>query len=114
MGLKHEARRRAIAAEVPVLPGSELVETLEEAIEQANSVGFPVSFSLDLRYEPDTDSLESTDYAERYIGRRRNGDGNRKARIGTSRSLSENGRYVKGTLSLLVLRHIGLLLTISP
>jgi len=44
MGLKHEARRRAIAAEVPVLPGSELVETLEEAIEQANSVGFPVSF----------------------------------------------------------------------
>ena len=43
MGLKHEARRRAIAADVPVLPGSELVETLEEAIEQANSVGFPVS-----------------------------------------------------------------------
>ena len=44
MGLKHEARRRAIAADVPVLPGSELVETLEEATEQANSVGFPVSY----------------------------------------------------------------------
>lgn len=43
MGLKHEARRRAIAADVPVLPGSELVETLEAATEQANSVGFPVS-----------------------------------------------------------------------
>jgi len=43
MGLKHEARRRAIAADVPVLPGSELVETLEAATEQANSVGFPVN-----------------------------------------------------------------------
>ncbi|GAA5977812.1 hypothetical protein JCM5350_006186 [Sporobolomyces pararoseus] len=42
MGLKHEARARAIKAGVPVLPGSELVDTVEKAIEQAKSVGFPV------------------------------------------------------------------------
>ncbi|BGP42796.1 hypothetical protein JCM10449v2_006808 [Rhodotorula kratochvilovae] len=42
MGLKHEARARAIAAKVPVLPGSELVATVEAALEQARRVGFPV------------------------------------------------------------------------
>ncbi|GAA5852079.1 hypothetical protein JCM8547_000152 [Rhodosporidiobolus lusitaniae] len=42
MGLKHEARARAIAAEVPVLPGSELVETLEAALQQAEHVGWPI------------------------------------------------------------------------
>ncbi|GAA5899922.1 uncharacterized protein JCM6883_006034 [Sporobolomyces salmoneus] len=42
LGLKHEARARAIKAGVPVLPGSEIVDTLEKAIEQANTVGFPV------------------------------------------------------------------------
>jgi urea carboxylase len=42
MGLKHEARARAIKAQVPVLPGSELVDTIEKAVEQASQVGFPV------------------------------------------------------------------------
>lgn len=42
MGLKHEARARAIAANVPVLPGSELVSTLDAALEQANRVGYPI------------------------------------------------------------------------
>ncbi len=42
MGLKHEARARAVAADVPVLPGSELVSTVEAALEQANRVGYPV------------------------------------------------------------------------
>ncbi|BGO94863.1 hypothetical protein NBRC10512_002530 [Rhodotorula toruloides] len=42
MGLKHEARARAIKADVPVLPGSELVETLDLALEQAGKVGYPI------------------------------------------------------------------------
>ncbi|BGP19359.1 hypothetical protein JCM10213_000988 [Rhodosporidiobolus nylandii] len=42
MGLKHEARARAIAAGVPVLPGSELVATVEEALVQAERVGWPI------------------------------------------------------------------------
>ena len=42
MGLKHEARARAIAADVPVLPGSELVSTLDAALEQAQRVGYPI------------------------------------------------------------------------
>ncbi|GAA5964336.1 hypothetical protein JCM8115_006075 [Rhodotorula mucilaginosa] len=42
MGLKHEARARAVAADVPVLPGSELVSTVEAALEQADRVGYPV------------------------------------------------------------------------
>ncbi|GAA5900385.1 hypothetical protein JCM8208_005347 [Rhodotorula glutinis] len=42
MGLKHEARARAIAADVPVLPGSELVSTLTAALEQAQRVGYPI------------------------------------------------------------------------
>ncbi|GAA5995653.1 bifunctional urea carboxylase/allophanate hydrolase [Rhodotorula paludigena] len=42
MGLKHEARARAIAADVPVLPGSELVATLEAAVEQATRVDYPI------------------------------------------------------------------------
>ncbi|GAA5838018.1 hypothetical protein JCM11251_006825 [Rhodosporidiobolus azoricus] len=42
MGLKHEARARAIAAGVPVLPGSELVEDVEAALKQAERVGWPI------------------------------------------------------------------------
>ncbi|GAA6015274.1 hypothetical protein JCM8202_002408 [Rhodotorula sphaerocarpa] len=42
MGLKHEARARAVAADVPVLPGSELVSTVGAAVEQADKVGYPV------------------------------------------------------------------------
>ncbi|GAA5886536.1 hypothetical protein JCM6882_001679 [Rhodosporidiobolus microsporus] len=42
MGLKHEARARAIAAGVPVLPGSELVSDVEAALKQAERVGWPI------------------------------------------------------------------------
>lgn len=42
MGLKHEARARAVAAQVPVLPGSELVATVDAAVEQASKVDYPI------------------------------------------------------------------------
>ena len=41
-GLKHTARSLARAAEVPLLPGSELLESLEEARSAAAEIGFPV------------------------------------------------------------------------
>ncbi|KZT20522.1 urea carboxylase [Neolentinus lepideus HHB14362 ss-1] len=44
MGLKHEARRKAIEADVPVVPGSDgLVASLEDAVELAmEKIGYPV------------------------------------------------------------------------
>lgn len=42
MGLKHEARSAAINAGVPVLAGTALLTTLEDALEQARAIGFPV------------------------------------------------------------------------
>lgn len=41
-GLKHTARVLAVAAGVPVSPGSGLVETVEEAVEEAEKIGYPV------------------------------------------------------------------------
>lgn len=41
-GLKHTARALAIASGVPVSPGTDLLETLEEAREAANRIGYPV------------------------------------------------------------------------
>lgn len=41
-GLKHEARELAIAANVPLSPGSPLLSSLDSAKEWALSVGFPV------------------------------------------------------------------------
>ncbi len=41
-GLKHTARALAKAAGVPLLPGSELLASLEEAEREAERVGFPV------------------------------------------------------------------------
>lgn len=41
-GLKHEARRLALAAEVPMLSGSNLLESVEEAVIAAESMGWPV------------------------------------------------------------------------
>ncbi len=41
-GLKHTARALAIASGVPVSPGTDLLETVEEAREAANRIGYPV------------------------------------------------------------------------
>ncbi|MDQ8180570.1 urea carboxylase [Pelagicoccus sp. SDUM812005] len=41
-GLKHTAREIAIANQAPLLPGSDLVDTLEEAISEAERIGYPV------------------------------------------------------------------------
>ncbi|WP_309022592.1 urea carboxylase [Pelagicoccus sp. SDUM812002] len=41
-GLKHTAREIAVANNAPLLPGSDLVNTLDEACSEANRIGFPV------------------------------------------------------------------------
>ncbi|MEB5479864.1 urea carboxylase [Shouchella clausii] len=41
-GLKHEARALALQAEVPLLPGTELLHQKEEALHEAASIGYPV------------------------------------------------------------------------
>ncbi|ODV89739.1 hypothetical protein CANCADRAFT_143246 [Tortispora caseinolytica NRRL Y-17796] len=41
-GLKHFARELAIKDNVPVVPGSNLIETEEEAVKFADSIGYPV------------------------------------------------------------------------
>ncbi len=41
-GLKHEARRLAEEADVPLLTGSELLENLDQALATADTIGWPV------------------------------------------------------------------------
>ncbi len=41
-GLKHTAREIAVANDAPLLPGSDLVDTLEEACSEATRIGYPV------------------------------------------------------------------------
>ncbi|MDP4779473.1 MAG: urea carboxylase [Akkermansiaceae bacterium] len=41
-GLKHTARDLAVAAEVPLCPGTGLVASLEEALSEAEGIGFPL------------------------------------------------------------------------
>jgi urea carboxylase len=41
-GLKHTARALAIASDVPVSPGTDLLETVEEAAAAAQKIGYPV------------------------------------------------------------------------
>lgn len=41
-GLKHTARDLAIEAQVPLLPGSGLLDSLEDALSEAESIGYPV------------------------------------------------------------------------
>ncbi|MDR9498609.1 MAG: urea carboxylase [Hydrogenovibrio sp.] len=41
-GLKHTARELAIEAEVPLLPGSGLLASLEQALSEAGQIGYPV------------------------------------------------------------------------
>ncbi|KAM3501830.1 hypothetical protein MY10362_005262 [Beauveria mimosiformis] len=42
MGLKHEARAIAVAAHVPVIPGTSLLESADDACVAARALGFPV------------------------------------------------------------------------
>lgn len=42
MGLKHTAREIAVAAGVPVIPGSGLLSDVEGALLSARALGFPV------------------------------------------------------------------------
>lgn len=41
-GLKHEAREIAIAADVPLLPGTGLLSGVDEAVDAAEKIGYPV------------------------------------------------------------------------
>ncbi|WP_315833656.1 urea carboxylase [Bradyrhizobium prioriisuperbiae] len=41
-GLKHKAREIARLSHVPLLPGSDLLETIEEAMQEAERIGFPL------------------------------------------------------------------------
>lgn len=41
-GLKHKARQLALQADVPLLPGSNLLSSIEEAQQQALKIGYPV------------------------------------------------------------------------
>ncbi|MDJ0832308.1 MAG: urea carboxylase [Gammaproteobacteria bacterium] len=41
-GLKHRARELASASEVPLVPGSGLLDSLEQALQQAADIGYPV------------------------------------------------------------------------
>ena len=41
-GLKHRARELAVAADVPLSPGTDLLESLDDACDQAARIGYPV------------------------------------------------------------------------
>lgn len=41
-GLKHTARKLAIESQVPLLPGSELLQDIDEALREAERIGYPV------------------------------------------------------------------------
>jgi urea carboxylase len=45
MGQKHRARELAVKVDVPVVPGTELLESEDEAVKEAERLGFPVGAS---------------------------------------------------------------------
>jgi urea carboxylase len=48
-GIKHTARELATKADVPVVPDTkDLVESEDEAVEEAKKMGFPVSHCADV------------------------------------------------------------------
>jgi hypothetical protein len=64
-GLKHTARELAVEAGVPVIKGSNLLSSAEEAVKVAEDIGYPVSFR--------TAALLTSDHAQSYGRRRWNG-----------------------------------------
>jgi len=43
MGQKHRARDLAVSADVPIVPGTELLDCERAALDAAKKLGFPVS-----------------------------------------------------------------------
>lgn len=41
-GLKHSARKLATSANIPIIPGTELLSSLEDALEAADRIGYPI------------------------------------------------------------------------
>ena len=69
MGQKHEARDIALKANVPIVPGSGLLSSAEDAVKAAQKLGFPVmakatggggGMGLQVSYSP-VNSKNSTD-----------------------------------------------------
>lgn len=81
-GLKHEARAAALKANVPLLPGSELLQDLDEARLEAGKIGFPMMLKstaggggIGLRLCHDMAELESEFEVVRKLGESNFGDG---------------------------------------
>jgi urea carboxylase len=49
MGQKHRARTLAVSADVPVVPGTELLTSSEEAVKEAKRLGYPVFTHITLQ-----------------------------------------------------------------
>jgi urea carboxylase len=75
-GLKHAAREHAKAAGVPLLPGSKLLPTVEEALQAAEQIGYPVMLKstaggggIGLRICRDAESLAESFRAVEHLGK---------------------------------------------
>lgn len=75
-GLKHTARERAHAAQVPLLPGSPLLSSLDDALAEANRIGYPVMLKstaggggIGLRLCRDADGLRESFLAVEHLGK---------------------------------------------
>ena len=72
-GLKHTARRLATDSEVPIVPGSGLVTSEDEAVEVARKLGFPVCSAPNHRGGGVSDFFQILGHAESDCWRRWNG-----------------------------------------
>ncbi len=75
-GLKHEARDLAEKSRVPLLPGTGLLESVDEAVERARAVGYPVMLKstaggggIGMRLCGDDDSVRKEFQTVRELGR---------------------------------------------
>ena len=81
-GLKHQARAAALQAGVPLLPGSELLQDMDEAKRQALHIGFPLMLKstaggggIGLRLCRSMEEVEAEFDVVRTLGARNFGDG---------------------------------------